>query len=223
MNKGNCYFCGLPATSDEHSPARGFFPKAKRVNLITVASCREHNEDTSKDDEYVRNVIAMSIGNNALAFQHFLDKCIRSFQRSPALMNSTIKNAKKVYTNETGIIQPTFAFEIDRDRIDKVMRKIAYGVFFKEYNEPWNRRIIIMTDHFKTSNMSSDDFGFLIQTFKKLIQEHPFDGQNPTVFKYRFLQSESDSNHDQVLRMIFYEGFEVWVAVVANSEGPSLS
>ena len=54
-----CYVCGREATSREHVPPRCFFPDDNRYRkqLITVRSCTEHNEDTSLDDEYVRNVI----------------------------------------------------------------------------------------------------------------------------------------------------------------------
>ena len=62
----SCYICGQPATSKEHSPARCFFPKGEiKGELTKVDSCRIHNEDTSKDDEYVRNIIAMTIFKEA--------------------------------------------------------------------------------------------------------------------------------------------------------------
>lgn len=74
-----CYICGQPTTSVEHAPAWCFFPTDKRINLTTVDSCTNHNEDTSKDDEYVSNIIAMSLGNNQVALDHFLKKCVSSF------------------------------------------------------------------------------------------------------------------------------------------------
>ena len=95
-----CYICGQPATSVEHAPAKCFFPEDKRVNLTTVDSCSVHNEDTSKDDEYVRNIIAMSIGNNQVAYSHFLQKCIKSFERSPKLLQSTTGTKRRVYYEE---------------------------------------------------------------------------------------------------------------------------
>ena len=65
---GKCYMCSDNETSREHTPPRGFFPTNHRVNLITVPSCSVHNEDTSKDDEYERNIITASINNNALCY-----------------------------------------------------------------------------------------------------------------------------------------------------------
>lgn len=55
-----CYRCNNIATSVEHVPAKCFFPKEHRKNLITVPSCEQHNNETSKDDEYVRGIIVAS-------------------------------------------------------------------------------------------------------------------------------------------------------------------
>lgn len=56
-----CYFCGNEATGVEHIPPKSFFPKGKRQNLITVDSCDIHNQDKSKDDEYIRTILLSSI------------------------------------------------------------------------------------------------------------------------------------------------------------------
>lgn len=69
--KQHCYICGAPFYSVEHAPAKSFFPKDKRESLITVPSCKKHNEDMSIDDDYVRLIIASSIGNNKVAESHF--------------------------------------------------------------------------------------------------------------------------------------------------------
>lgn len=126
----HCYFCGAPQTSAEHAPAQSFFPKGHRLNLITVPSCATHNEQTSLDDEYVRNIIAMLIGNNAVAERHFLDKCLRSLRRSPGLSAQTLGKSRPVYTSQNNGPQiPTTAFSIDRLRVDRVLKKIAYALF----------------------------------------------------------------------------------------------
>ena len=121
----SCYMCGKKKVSIEHSPPKCFFPISQRINLITVDSCKEHNEDTSLDDEYVKNLITMLIDGNSTAYRQFSEKTIKSFKRSPALLQSTTEKQHPV--NFNGI--QTVAFEIDRDRVDLVMRKIAYALF----------------------------------------------------------------------------------------------
>jgi len=48
-NRRQCYMCSDPATGVEHVPAKCFFTKGQRENLITVPSCELHNNATSKN------------------------------------------------------------------------------------------------------------------------------------------------------------------------------
>src|SRR5689334_10372660 len=162
-----CYFCGQNAVSKEHTPARSFFPSdsAYTKNLITVPSCKVHNEDTSKDDEYVRNIIAMSLGNNSIAFKHFIDKTVESFKNSPGLLKTTTGVRKYVTVNG----EPSYAFQIDRLRVNKVIRKISYALYFHEYKQPWSRELIVMTKNLYEENLQMDEFGELISIYESLL------------------------------------------------------
>ena len=206
-----CYICGEDKCSVEHVPAKCFFPEESeyRKELITVPSCKMHNENTSKDDEYVRNIICMCIGNNPIAYKQFVDKVLKSFQRSPALKNQTLQNTHQIYVKEKDeIIKPTLAVQVDRERFDKVMKKMGYALYFHEYGKIWQRGLIVATEFLLESNMRPDEFGEMIQEFKPLIPPQNFDGKNPKVFQYKFLKTEKE---DVILWMRFYEGFEVFV------------
>lgn len=56
-----CYFCGGEVTGVEHIPPKCFFPVGKRDHLITVDSCDIHNQNKSKEDEYIRAIFLASI------------------------------------------------------------------------------------------------------------------------------------------------------------------
>ena len=78
-----CYYCGKPATSREHAPPRSFFPDSSKLNLITVPSCDIHNGRKSKDDEYVRALLVMSILlHDRPDIQETKDAVERSFHRA---------------------------------------------------------------------------------------------------------------------------------------------
>lgn len=206
-----CYICGAPKFSMEHVPAKCYFPKdsALRKNLVKVPSCKNHNEDTSKDDEYVRNVICMSIGTNAIAFKQFINEVMKSFSNSPKLMDLTFQNTKQVYVDGANdSIQPTYAFEIDRDRFDKVMKKMGYALFYHKYGKIWQRGLMVATDCLLNMGMLQDELGQLIQNFKEQFEIPSFDGQNPQVFQYKFMETDSE---DVILWMRFYEGFDVFI------------
>lgn len=221
-----CYICGQKATSVEHAPAKCFFPKDKRINLTTVDSCSTHNEGTSEDDEYVRNIIVMSLGNNHVALDHFQRKCIQSFIRSPGLLKATTgKNKRAYYKDKNGTVEeikPTYAFQIDRNRINLVMRKIAYATYYKKYGSIWNRELAIGTEYLRNEGLEVDDFGLLIQAAKKDLISVMFEGNNPEVFQFSFQQTESEDTNDQILIMKFYEGFEVWVFAQLDTTGPRI-
>lgn len=219
-----CYICGNTTTSKEHAPAKSFFPADPefRKNLIKVHSCAEHNEATSKDDEYVRNLIAMSIGNNAVAFKQFFEKTKKSFMLSPGLLKTTTKNSQHVYADEGQGIKQTLAFEIDRNRVDKVLKKIAYALFYHNHDQIWRRGLIVQSEFFRTHTMEADAFGQLIQKVRQMLGDIELTGDNPQVFKYKFLPTESDDINNQLLVMKFYEGFEVWIAPITGSTSPAI-
>jgi len=216
-----CYICGTPKSSVEHVPAKCFFPKdsALRKNLITVPSCPIHNECTSKDDEYVRNVICMSLGTNAIAFKQFIDKVQESLSNSPALADITFQNTKQVYfkEEENNDFQKTYAFEIDRDRFDRVMKKMGYALYYHKFKQIWQRGLIIATDCLLNSGMQQDELGQLIQYAKKQLEIPTFDGQNPQVFQYKFMETDG---RDVILWMRFYEGFDVFIIPNTNTSQP---
>lgn len=221
-----CYICDREKESVEHAPAKCFFPKGKRENLITVDSCSKHNEDTSKDDEYVRNIIAMAVSNNDVAYQHFLKKCVRSFENSQALLKETTGEKRRVFIedveNNKGLLKPTYAFKIKRKRIDKVIKKIGYAIFYYNYGERWNRELFTGTEHLRNEGMEAEELGKLIQDSKKELVDLEFKGYNPKVFKYAFLHKEKENIHDSIMIARFYEGFEFWLFSKNNTTGPKI-
>lgn len=201
----SCYMCNKEKISVEHAPPKSFFPSGMRNNLITVGSCQEHNEDTSSDDEYVRNLITMLINGNSTAYKQFSEKTIKSFKKSPLLLQRITEKQHPVSFN--GV--KTMALEIDRDRVDLVMRKIAYAIFYNKYNQRWLRKLMTATTHLKTPEFKNDEFSKLIENIQ---QKHipEYEGDNPDVFQFAFIKLD-DNIYNNFLRMKFYDGFEIWI------------
>ncbi|MDP1760505.1 MAG: hypothetical protein Q8L01_03645 [Candidatus Woesebacteria bacterium] len=202
--------CGEDAVSSEHVPARGFFPEEAeyRKDLITVPSCKKHNEDTSSHDEYVRNFITTHEANNHLAFRQFKDKVTESLKRSKWMLGPAIK-----IQTQKGTV---YAIQIQRWIFDQIFRKIAYALYFFKYGVPWNRELIILTRHLVYGDLSTDDYGKLIVAVEEVLPPLPTNGKNPLVFKYSFLDGSEDPDK-AILCMTFYEGFTVWFTVVQGS------
>lgn len=215
-----CYLCNNESTSKEHCPAKSFFPSNKRINLIKNPSCSIHNEDTSSDDEYVRNLILITKGNNEIANRHFRDKGFRSFQRSPKLLSLMTKNPKQLNFIKDDESSKNLVFEIERDRFDRVLRKIGYGIYYYTFKQTWNHKLDVATHHLITDNLKTDLIAELIQHYNSKSEfKITYEGSNPDVFKYSFL---NHSSGNKILVMKFYEWFEVWIVPKKSSFEASL-
>jgi hypothetical protein len=208
-----CYMCPNQSTSVDHAPPKCFFPAGMRNNLITVPACHVHNEEMSKDDEYARNVITMSIENNKTSIDHFFDKSFKSFQRHPGLVGP-IKNS---FRDVSSYKEDAKAFALDRARVDRVMRKISYALFYHEYNYTWEKELAVLTNQIKMTNMTNDHLGDLFETLTDDLNELTLQGNNPSVFQYSFIDS-GPGQFDKALFMIFYEGFPIWIIPAADSD-----
>lgn len=124
-----CYACEEPATTVEHVPPRSFFPTGKRDQLITVPSCTRHNNELSKDVEYVRNVIPMLIGTNDVGNEHFSGKVMRSFDRSTPLMIQTFRTMQTVSLGDGTY---TGMFTLEMDRLDRVFKAIVCALHYRD-------------------------------------------------------------------------------------------
>jgi len=159
-----CYLCDSVATSAEHVPAKCFFPENKRINLITVPSCISHNEDTSLDDQYIQTVIAMTKGGNSTAVSHFLDKGVTAFRKTPGLQKLVTRNPKYFNFIKDDNSTNNLTYEVNRIRFDKVIRKIAYGIYFYKFKTVWKKELAISTDRLVGLNNEPDIFLLVLKS-----------------------------------------------------------
>lgn len=126
--------CKNKATSVEHAPAKCFFPKKQRSQLITVPSCSFHNEKTSKDDEYVRNIFIGFAGAQDAGKQEVLATTFRSFDLSPSLKASVRSCMEQVSYQGRDF----WTVRLNWERIERTMHKIACALHRSHYRTPLN-------------------------------------------------------------------------------------
>lgn len=203
--KGNktCYMCSAQETTTEHVPPDSFFPEGFRQNLLTVPSCDEHNTKNSMDVEYVRNVLCQHADNDAARRAFATAK--RSYEQSPALFTRTFAQIRKVTIegHETG------AYPIDLKRLEKVMKSVAHGLFYRDYGKPHDGDFTMFP-----SSLAYPDAFYRGNTdpwarFRAYLKSGNFVSKstsNPSVFKYGVLEI----GEGQIFyRLTFYETFEV--------------
>ncbi|EHQ29674.1 hypothetical protein Mucpa_5605 [Mucilaginibacter paludis DSM 18603] len=200
-----CYQCDETATTVEHVPAKCFFPKGQRDNLITVPSCRQHNNDTSMDDEYVRGIVSSANGTNKTAVDQWRGPVRQSFMHSPKLFLKTFETRKDN------------AFFHDRDRVDHLMIKIAYGLYFHAFKKRWASIPAPFYKQFYDED-GITDFESRLPGYRDAGYHTVLAGANPSVFKYSFSEADFNGEPNVSLKLIFYEGFEVLIMPVKTSE-----
>lgn len=183
----SCFLCNSTATSVEHVPAKCFFPEGKRINLITVPSCRTHNEDTSLDDQYIQTIIAMAKGDNDTAVSHFRNKRITGFRKTLGLEKLITRNPKFFNFIKDDDSTKNLTYEVKRIRFDRVARKIAYGLHFHKFKTVWKKELAISTGRLGCPNNKPNPVFEELQKHVYLKTNVIFEGNNPDVFKYTFI------------------------------------
>lgn len=211
-----CYFCGAPSTSEDHCPPRVFFPETKdvgadgpnfRENLLKLDSCKAHNEDYSLDDEYTAFAIAHLVENNGVAEKQVITKVLRAIGKRPRLVRSLYPSPKVVQV-EGG---ETMAFSLNLDRVDRVMDRVARGLYFHHTGTPMQGPRI----RWKYPGLRSEE---TLQTEPELVAlarratelvdsgEVPLVREHrghPTVFRYEIIGRPAQC----MFRLTFYDGF----------------
>lgn len=135
-----CYCCGIEldktTKTREHIPPKCFFPKGYKDELITVPSCKEHNNAKSEDDEYLWQMIAINILANKHGQNLATEKVVKSILRNRRLTKNLAKNSHLLYIeNSNGSLEPTFGFEPNEEMIKRSISMLAKGVYFHEYKK----------------------------------------------------------------------------------------
>jgi hypothetical protein len=122
-----CYFqgCVNDGLTKEHIPPKAFFPIGEKDQLITVKSCKEHNNAKSKDDLYVLAQICMNASPSNRAREIFLDK-IR-----PQLDFNNSALRKKLAKDAVRLPDGSVKYQVDIKRFDDFFTALSCGIVYK--------------------------------------------------------------------------------------------
>ncbi|MCW3096512.1 MAG: hypothetical protein JWL77_2130 [Chthonomonadaceae bacterium] len=207
-----CYMCDQEATTKEHVPPKCFFPKGHRAGLITVPSCAIHNNDNSMDVEYVRNILVQHHHVNQLAIDHAQSTATRSMIRRPQLARTTFASLRPVLMSDG---QETGVFQVDLERLKRVMSAMAYALYFhvfgKQYRRCWN---CFSNGLHSTGSLYGEVSEAFLQQRKMFSSLTYCDLQmsQPDVFCCGLSGSDpSEYSTDLVFHFRFYDGFDAFV------------
>jgi hypothetical protein len=185
--------CEKPAYNREHAPPLAFFPKDLRANLITVPSCKFHNNDNSKDVQYVRNIIVTDINTNEVARRMFQERVLPSFRENPKLTRQTFAKVREAEV--WGM--PSAIVSADRRRLDPIMKAIASALYFQDYDEKfaygWNVHPATMLSENQAFLDLPDSITPQMNALFRSVPVADRDTNQPDVFKYVcFVESSTE-------------------------------
>ncbi len=198
-----CYMCDNDGVSGEHVPPVSFFPEGHRLNLITVPACPDHNLKKSKDDEYVRSIVAPVFGNNELGLAMTATKVNRSFSHSKGLVAAVFEGVRVLKLKDG---RETGGVTINLDRWDNFFRHLANAIYWHDFKIKHHQSWEIVSPNLTVGDLGQPDP--YDEVNKKLLslnfQKVPT--SNPEIFQY-FLFRHNDQSY--AYKFVFYEGFTV--------------
>ena len=204
-----CYYCDNEGTTDEHIPPKCIFPKGNNNQLITVKSCKQHNNEKSGDDEYFRNIISMMINTNEYGINHFSDKTIRSLIRNRNSDSSILKNSMPLILDG----KRTYTIEIDSNRFHKYISKMASGFYFYHFNMTYNNDwyIFIQTKLINIESVYDMAYLKILSDYAKyqdaFVQQNTC---NSEIFKYYIFKYK-----DMIaFKFVFYGGVNIFCSSI---------
>ena len=130
-----CAYCGATATTRDHVPPRGLFPKPWPSDFITVPSCDPCNGGASLDDEFFRVFLTLreesGVRSDAAAV---LQTTMRGLHRPEyqGLRTTILSSLREVeHISPNGLyLGHIRQYSVERRRIERVCSRITRGLFY---------------------------------------------------------------------------------------------
>lgn len=130
-----CTYCNNEATTRDHVPPKVIFPKPRPSDLITVPSCQYCNHEAHLDDQYFAYVLTQEQfhGDIHPDLNKVRQSICSSMKRpeSDQFRRSILSQMKNIeLLTPSGIsIGSAVTYKCDKERILKVVKRIAKGLF----------------------------------------------------------------------------------------------
>lgn len=179
--KVHCFYCGSPATTQDHVPPKQFLLRPYPDNLTTVRCCVKCNTGLGRDEEYVLAVLGHLAEDGPLARRMEdggdLDQLLT--YRATGLADR-ITDALVVESDGR------ISLRVEWPRCEAVFRKLAIGLYYRRYGlrPPWSG--IIRVDAFASARWPGRSHA---QALTERFTPKRWEVIQPGVFAYIFVAS----------------------------------
>lgn len=123
-----CTYCGKATQTRDHVPPRVLLDEPFPENLPVVPACLLCNNTASSDEEYLASLVECIICGTTDPAKVGREKIRRTLAKQPALQERL--TAALRWENEQSL------FQIELDRVERIVVKLAQGHALYELNEP---------------------------------------------------------------------------------------
>lgn len=209
---GICVYCARPSVvTYEHVPPQNLFGKPLPPDLITVPCCWNCNNGGSKDDEYLRDTLAVNHKtrmhpNSRVAFRALLRSLRNPKKRGyrawflGRTREVDIRTPSGLYVGKTGILN------VDMRRVNQSVERIVRGLYWHETRTvlPISQRVTVLSD--ESLREQSAEAQQTIAGVVKRLSEQPSVSIGAGTFRYTFVVANDAESMAAVCLMSFYGG-----------------
>jgi len=128
-----CVICGKnPATTRDHIPPKGIFPKPRPSDLITVPACPPCNKSTSDFDEVFKVFMGIAGGHGPEGERMFKEQTAHTLQHNLRLKGEISNTLRNVWVKTSGgiILGKKPAVLLNSKAHDQIIEKTIRGLHF---------------------------------------------------------------------------------------------
>lgn len=153
-HKNLCAICGeRPATTRDHIPPAGIFPKPRPSDLVTVPCCLECNNSGSMWDERFRVYLSLHVARNDPEWQNLLEKnVIPTLNHNRRLTREIFESTKNIMLKTPGGLYLGKVTEIrwDSEAHDRVIERTIRGLHYHHTGEILGNRATVHVKFFES-------------------------------------------------------------------------
>lgn len=205
-----CYWCEGVAETKEHVPPKCFFPEDYEFNgemvkhnwskLITVPSCKKHNNSKSQLDEYLlTRIVPFANMNNPHVKELVSGRLGRAISKNKTLLQPHRFDGENLY------------FVADDRKLGYSIEALARALYFHEFSCCFKGRCYTYIGSYSPSSELYERNRAAIELVKKEIPiwKTTVKGEYPKIFKYQF--SPTDDYGCTSMLVTFYESVDILV------------
>ena len=215
MVRGECAYCGGPATSHDHIPPVKLFPQPRTSDLITVPACAACNNVASQDDEYFVWAITMSQKCDGPQTQRLLAQRMEPplTARRRRAIDALVRSSQRVDLKSPGgiFLGRAVAYDVSFDRLNAVVTRCLRGLYFRHFGAR-------VPDGFVAQGFVEPPPNSLQMPAAQALMNNPSRSVGEGIFEYWLMKAEPDAPEGVALCLMRFFGNLVAVGFVLPEE-----